>query len=296
MILITGGSGKIGSELVQLLKARGADFKVMARKEEVRADLKSRGIASVAGDFAQAKTFTPALAGVRTIFLLTVPSPTTEVQEGHFLEAARKAGVQHIVRLSAQGADPWAASNLLRVHGRCEAQLETCGLGWTILRPTMFMQNLAPMYGEAIAKTSTLYAPAGDARIPFVDTRDVAAVASVVLTSEGHEGLVYEITGSVCETYAGVAEILGAKLGRAIKYVDVPEDAAFQSMINMGMNGWFAHGIITLFHAFKANGDTAVPRGTVTRLTGRQPRTLQDYVQENLKAFQPVKAGAMSQG
>jgi uncharacterized protein YbjT (DUF2867 family) len=294
MILVTGGTGTIGRSLVQLLKHRGVDFKVMARKEETCASLREHGIQGVIGDFTKSNTWGPALRGIKTLFLLTVANPDMETVEGDFLEGARKAGVQKVVRLSAMGANPHAASPLARIHGQCELRLEKCGLDWTILRPTMFMQNFAPMYGPSVAATSTLYAPAGEARIPFVDTRDIAAAASIVLTSEGHEGFVYELTGGEALTYAQVSELLSAKLGRIIKFVDVPDDAAYQSILNMGGTPWFAHGLISLFHIFKANGLTAVAQGTVARLIGRHPRTIGDYLQEHLKAFQPAKAHAHS--
>lgn len=292
MILITGATGNIGKELVQDLTGHGAEFKVMVRKEDSRSLMASRGIKAVLGDFHDPGTCANALKGVQQVFLLTTPHPDIVKAEGAFLKEARKAGVQRVVRLSAVGANPWGSSPLARSHGKCEAQLEDCGLAWTILRPTMFMQNLAPMYGESVAKTSTLFAPAGEARIPWVDTRDVAALAGTVLTEPGHEGLVYEITGPELHTYEGVAELLSAQLGRTVKYVDVPDDAAYNAMTGMGMSGWFAHSIITLFHMFRANGSTALTLGTLTRVTGRTPRTLSNYIKENINAFQATRATA----
>ena len=290
MILVTGGTGNIGKALVQDLLDRKAQFRVLVRKEEARKALEARGAKAVLGDFEQSKTLASALDGVKKLFLVTTARPDLIKLEGTILEAAAKAGVKHVVRISAQTANPWAASPLTRLHGRCEAQLEDSGLAWTHLRPTMFMQNLAPMYGESVAKTSTLFAPAGEARIPFVDVRDIAEVAGLALTAEGHEGMVYELTGPEACTYGEVARLLGERLGRIVKFVDVPEDAAFQTLVNQGLSRWFAHGLITLFQAFQANGATALPLGTTARLIGRQPRTLSDYIQENLKVFQGQRA------
>ena len=292
MILITGATGNIGKELVQDLQSHGAEFQVMVRKEETRSLMASRGIKAVLGDFHEPGTFANALKGVRQVFLLTTPQPDIVKVEGAFLNEARKAGVQRVVRLSAVGANPWGSSPLARGHGQCEAQLEASGMAWTILRPTMFMQNIAPMYGESVAKTSTLFAPAGEARIPWVDTRDVAALAGTVLIEAGHEGLVYDITGPELLTYEGVADLLSAQLGRTVKFVDVPDDAAYNSMTGMGMSGWFAHSIITLFHMFRANGSTALTLGTLARVTGRVPRTLDNYIKENINVFQGTRAGA----
>lgn len=295
MLLVIGATGQIGKHLVQDLKARKTPFKAMVRKEAVRADLEGQGIQAVVGDFTQPPSYLKALAGVKDVFLLTTPNRDLVQQEGAFLTAAHKAGVRRVVRLSAMGANPSSASPLLRIHGQCEAQLEASGLAWTILRPSMFMQNLASMYGESVATTATMFAPAGDARIPMVDTRDIAAVAATVLATKDHDGLIYEITGPEAYTYSEIAELVGAQLGRTVKYVDVPDDAAYHSMVDRGMSGWFAHSIITLFHHFRANAHTAVVMGTVARLTGHPARNLPSYLQEHLQAFRTVaKPGALT--
>jgi len=122
-----------------------------------------------------------------------------------------------------------------------------------------------------------------------VDTRDIAAVAGTVLTSEGHEDRVYELTGPEALTYTQVAERLSVQLGRQITYVNVPDGAAHQSMVSMGMSPWLAEGMITLYHLFKANGPTAMALETVERITGRAPRTLTAYLKENEAAFRSVQ-------
>jgi len=288
MILITGGTGKIGRELVQNLLARQCTFKVMVRSKEAFQDLERQGVQAVQGDFERPETFEGALSGVQAVFLLTTPRPGNVAIEQSFLAACLKNRVERAVRLSAMGANPWASSSLIRNHGKCEALLEESGLEWTILRPTIFMQNLAPMIGPPVAKESTFYAPAGDARLPWVDTRDIAEVAGTVLTSTGHENLVYEITGPEALTYTQVAEHLSAQMGRKITYVDVPDAMAHRSMVGMGTPPWLAEGMITLYHMFKTNGATAQVLDTVERLTGKPPRTLAAYLKENDAAFKSL--------
>jgi len=294
MILVTGATGTIGRELVKDLQARDVEFKVMVRSEETLRTMETRGIRAVLGDFNHPETLVAAMRGAQTVFLLTTPKPDLVEVEGAFLKSARKAGIHRVVRLSALGANPWAASPLTRAHGQCEAQLEASGMTWTHLRPTMFMQNIGLMFSDSVARTSTLFAPAGEARIPWVDTRDIAAMAGVTLVEPGHEGLVYEITGSELFTYAGVAELLSTQLGRFVKFVDVPDDAAYQSMTSMGLSEWLAHSLITLFHGFRANAGTAVTLGTVARITGQPPRLLKDYLKENLHLFRGTKAGSLT--
>ena len=288
MILITGASGKVGRELVKDLLTRKSSFKVMARSQQTIQDFEKQGIQVVQGDFERPETFDDALSGVHSVFLLTTPRPDNLAIEQRFLATCKARGVERVVRLSAMGANPWSACSLIRNHGQCEAQLEASGFDWTILRPTIFMQNLVPMIGASVAKESTFYAPAGDARMPWVDTRDIAAVAGTVLTSKGHENLVYEITGPESLTYGHVAECLSAQLGRQITYVDVPDRMAHQSMVNMGTPPWLAEGMITLYHMFKVNGATAQVLETVERITGRPPRTLTAYLKDNEAAFKSL--------
>ena len=195
MILVTGATGKVGKPLILDLSARKSAFKVLVRSKEAAHDFEAKGIKAVIGDFEKSESLGTALTNIQTVFLLTTPKPEGASLERKFLAACKAKGVRHVVRLSAVGANPWAASALLRNHGKCEALLEDSGLSWTILRPTIFMQNLVPFIGPTVAKESTLYAPAGNARMPWVDTRDIAAVAGTVLTTPGHEGLIYEITG-----------------------------------------------------------------------------------------------------
>jgi uncharacterized protein YbjT (DUF2867 family) len=287
MILVTGGTGKIGRELVRELKARKTSFKVMVRAKEAISEFASRGITAVLGDFGRPDSFPGALSGIRTVFLLTTPNPEAVATEQRFLTACKSSGVERIVRVSVQGANPWAASCLLRSHGRCESQLEVSGLRWTLLRPTIFMQNLAPAMGPSVAKESTLYAPAGHARMPWVDTRDIASVAAKVLTSEGHDGLVYELTGPETHSYEDIAGILSEQLNRHVTYVNVPDGAARQAMVDMGMSPWLAEGMITLYHVFRVNTATSLVLETVERIGGQAPRTLPAYLKETEASFTP---------
>ena len=293
MILVTGATGNIGRELVHWLALRKREFKVMARTREARDAFRAKDIHCVHGDFDDPATFEGALAGVRSVFLVTPPRPDGVDLEYKFLEVCQEKEVGHVVRISALGASPWATSALLRHHGRCEAQLEDCGVPWTLLRPTLFMQNLAPMFGPGVARNSTLYATLGDARVPWLDARDIAMVAGAVLTSEGHEGLVYDLTGPEALTFDQVAEELSRQQGRKISYCDVPDAAAYQAIVQGTGSSWLAEGLISLYHQFRANGATAQVLGTVERLTGHAPRTLAAYLLEHAAAFRALEPATL---
>jgi uncharacterized protein YbjT (DUF2867 family) len=160
----------------------------------------------------------------------------------------------------------------------------------------MFMQNLAPFMGASVTKESTLYAPAGDARMAWIDTRDIARVAGAVLTGDGHDGLVYELTGPEALTYGDIAGILSDQLNRHITYVNVPDGAAHHAMVAAGMSPWLAEGLLTLYHAFRTNGATAQVLETVERIGGHAPRTLKAYLKENEAAFSDKKLAPVKRG
>lgn len=286
MILVTGPTGNIGRELVHWLALRKRDFKVMVRTREARDAFRAKDITCVHGDFDDPRTFEGALNGVRSVFLVTPPRPDGVDLEFRFLEVCQEKQIGHVVRISAMGANPWAASVLLRHHGHCEAQLVDSGMAWTLLRPTLFMQNLAPFFGPGVAEAGVLRASLGAARVPWIDARDIATVAGVVLSGQGHEGLVYELTGPQALNFGDLAELLSAQLRRKVSFEEISDGAAVQAMLDRGISHWLAEGLLSLHQHLLANAGGAQVLGTVERLTGRAPRRMADYLLEYEAAFQ----------
>src|SRR5215211_831576 len=143
MILITGATGTTGREVVEALRRLGAKGVRALVRDPARADfIRAAGFETVAGDFERPETLDAALEGVERALLLTPPSPQTFEQQRAFIEAARRAGVRHVVKLSAFGADADAPEGFGKWHGQSENLPKTSGLKWTILRPNFFMQNL----------------------------------------------------------------------------------------------------------------------------------------------------------
>jgi uncharacterized protein YbjT (DUF2867 family) len=117
----------------------------------------------------------------------------------------------------------------------------------------------------------------------MVDTRDVAAVAAVALTEPGHAGASYDVTGPEAVSYADLAAKLTAALGRPVSYVDTPDDAVRQALLSAGLSEWFAGALVGLYQDYRrsgAGGYAAEVTNTVTRLTGRAPRTLDELLAE----------------
>lgn len=285
MILVTGSTGKVGRHVVDALKAKGASFKALARSEASAHALEAEGVSAVRGDLTDAASLKSAFRGAEKLFLLS-SAPRFDGLEIAAIEAAKASGVRHVVKLSAMGAQADGVCPLMRSHARVERALEESGLAFTILRPTFFMQNWIAFYSHSIKAGQPVYVNAGDARLGWIDARDIAEVAAAALTGPGHEGFVYEMTGPESLSHGDVAGRLGRLLRREVAYVSVPDAAAFQAMKGMGMDPWYAYGMVTLFQGVRRGGADAVT-GTVELVTGQAPRAIDAFLGENVAAFAP---------
>lgn len=276
MILVTGATGTIGSSTVKALKAKGARFKVGARSPD---KLKGQGVEAVPFDWEKPETFGPALQGVEKVFLLTPMSEKQVEYTQALTDAAKKAGVKHIVKLSVMGADAEPGISLGRMHRDGEKAIKNSGIAWTMLRPTFFMDNFVNYYGVDPAKDSTMYAAHGEGKAVWVDGRDIGEVAAAVLTSPGHEGKVYDLTGPEALSDAEVLAILGQALGHKYTYVAVPDEAALKSMQDMKMPAWMVEGYMGLNALIKNNWAATAATG-VKDVLGRAPRSFKDYAKD----------------
>src|SRR5207253_6430121 len=151
-----------------------------------------------------------------------------------FVDAAKRAGVRHIVRLSVIGVDI-ESFTFGRWHAAGERDTRESGLAFTFLRPNSFMQNFINHFPP---RDGVIYLPWGNGKASFVDTRDIATAAAEVLITRDHEGKTYTLTGPAALGIAEVANILSEAAGREINYVDVPESAARDGMLQAGLPQW----------------------------------------------------------
>jgi uncharacterized protein YbjT (DUF2867 family) len=283
MILVTGGTGKVGTDLVELLVAQGQPVRALVRDPQKAAKALPGAVELSRGDLADAESIEEALAGVEKLFLLAPVDQAMGQMEAHAAAGAKAASVRHLVKLSAIGADPNSPRMFLSVHGKSEQNIRAAGVPFTFLRPNFFMQNLLTSAGT-IKGQGAIYQPAGDSSASHIDTADISAVAARVLTTAGHEGKMYELTGPQSLRYPQVAEILSRVLGKPIKYVDVPREAAKQSMIDSGMPAWLAEAISQLMDAAR-EGRMAAVSPDVQKILGRPGRTLEQFLVDNRAAF-----------
>lgn len=285
-VLVTGATGNVGGELVRLFGAAG--LPVRAAVPEPEQARFGDGVEPVALDFRRPDTFAGALDGVRRVFLVRPPA-IADVKRTllPFLDAAERAGVEHVVFLSLQGA----GRNPLVPHRTVEKRLEASGLAWTFLRPSFFMQNLSGTHRADLRDRSELFVPAGRGRTAFVDARDVALVAFLALTEPGHERRAYTLTGAEALTYADVAAVFTGVLGRPIRYADPSLVAFWRRMRAQGHPAAFVAVTSVLYTAGRF-GLAGSVTDDLARLLGRPPRTLRTFAEDYRALWEPGTAAA----
>ena len=284
MILITGATGTTGREVVEELRRLGAkDVRALVR-DPARADfIREAGFETVVGDFDRPETLDAALEGVERALLLTPPSMQTFEQQRVFIEAAARAGVRHVVKFSAFGADAGAPEGFGKWHGQAEDLLKASGLAWTMLRPNFFMQNLLGQ-AKQIASDGIIAQAVGDGRASFIDTRDIAAVAARTLTEEGHAGQTYVLTGPEALSYTEVAAKLSEATGREIKYVPVSPAQFRETALAAGLPEWLVSGLERLNELF-VSGEAAEVTDAVRRVGRKEPTTFDQFARDHAEAF-----------
>jgi uncharacterized protein YbjT (DUF2867 family) len=282
MILVTGGTGNIGSELLRLLSQAGVPARALTRNLQKAQTLP--GITWVAGDLARPATLATAFEGAKEVFLLTHYLEDMVELQHNAIAAARAAGAAHVVKVSAFAASDHSNAPIGRWQYEVEKELQASGLAWTMLRPHHFMQNLLAQ-AEYVIKESAIYSPSGDGKIPYIDASDVAAVAFVTLTQPGHLGKKYVLTGSEAISYRQAAEIIGAVIGKKVRFVDESPEEARARRVREGVPPAVIESVLAIGAYQRAGGKTATITTTVADLTGRPPRTVAEFVRENAAAF-----------
>jgi uncharacterized protein YbjT (DUF2867 family) len=282
VILVIGGRSKIGSALIESLRARGERVRALIRGQEAGAAAEA-DVETVVGDLAQPDSLRAAMSGVEKVFLLSSPHRDAVSWYRNAIDAASAAGVGLLVRSSILGADRDSPAEFVNAHTTCDRYLERSGLDHVILRPNLFLQNVPESTIPSIDENGNFYVNAGDARISMIDTRDVAEVASVVLTESGHEGRGYDVTGPEALSYQDVAAKLSAALGRPINYVDAPDEAVASTLLSFGLDQWFVGALVGLYQDYRRSGTSgyaSVVTDTVQRLTGTPARSLDALLTE----------------
>ncbi|MBM3484735.1 MAG: SDR family oxidoreductase [Alphaproteobacteria bacterium] len=283
MIVVTGATGKVGRQVVTALKARGAAFRVTSRDPKKAAEILGADVSVVTADYAKPETLGPALRGADHLFLLCGPNEFKADLEIRLADAAKAAGVQHIVKLSVYGADERSSATVMRDHRRVETHIEGLGLDWTHLRPNLFMQHFLN-HAASIKAEGVFHAPLAEARVSVIDTRDIGAVAAVALTEPGHAGRAYELTGPAAPSYGEIAKMFTRALGRPIRYEPISAEEGHRRLRAAGSAEWHATVLSEIYTFFRA-GEGARVDSAVERVTGRTARSMESFIADHRAAF-----------
>ncbi|MBI3451372.1 MAG: SDR family oxidoreductase [Rhodospirillales bacterium] len=281
LILVTGSTGTIGSEAVRQLVQGGHRVRAMMRDPAKAAKLRNAA-EIVTADLTRPETLASAFAGVDKAFVVSNGADIAKLEANAF-DAAKKAGVKHIVKLSGRhhDADFMAGAALARSHNESEERLRGLGIAWTILRPGLFASNFLIWL---VRDQRAVFLPVGQGRDTPTDPRDIAAVAVKALTEPGHDGKIYELTGPEFLSYAAMVQKMAEKIGTPLKLVDVPKADAHAGMMAAGVPSTQADGLLQYFDGVKA-GHIYPPTQTIAEVLGRPPRSFDAWLDDHAAAL-----------
>ncbi len=283
MILVTGATGTVGSRVLTELCGKGVPTRGLVRSPERADNLRGLDCDVVVGDLSDPASLEAGLDGTEAMFLISPTGPEQADLEANAIDAALKAGVRRVVKVAAIAFDA-GLGPIGEQHERVVRRLRDSGLAYSVLAPNDFMHNL--LRHAAQVQEEGVYAIAcGDAAVSSIDARDVAAVAVQLLTAETHEGATYTLTGPEALTMRDVAAQLSTVADRDVRYVALDPDEERES-VRASMGQWYADAFAEL-HAFYRSGRAAVVTDEVRKATGRDARSIEEFLGDHASAFAP---------
>ncbi|MBW4438860.1 MAG: NmrA family NAD(P)-binding protein [Pleurocapsa minor GSE-CHR-MK-17-07R] len=278
-ILVTGASGTVGSALLAQLAQLGIPARAGVRT--LPAVPTSDLITYVHFDFGDPVLMDAAMQGIRTLFLLTPNAADAVAYAQAAVQAARQAGIAHIVRLSAYSTP----DEMHNPHRIIDALLAESGIPFTVLQPGPFMQNFVFAFGPTIRAQSALYEPLMDARVSYIDARDIARTAAVILSDpSAHAGATYVLTGPEALSDYDIASILTDVTGRPIQYVPISDDAARASLTGIGLPEPVVESVIGLYGLMRAGKRSHVTTH-IEHITGQPATSFAVFARDYASAF-----------
>lgn len=284
MIVVTGATGTVGSNVVVGLRERGQAVRALVRAGSEGPAEWDEAVERVAADFADPDSLDAALAGADTVYLLVAVHPEMAAHERNVIDAAVRTGRRPRIVLHAAAGVEYRPEGVRFVGSHVAGldHLKASGLPWTVLGANGFYQNFLGM-AESV-KAGTLAVPGGDGAVSYVDARDVSAAAVEVLVTEGHEGAIYTLTGPAALTHGELAKQLAAVAGRPVSYTALAPEQALAGMLGAGWQAWRAEGMVELYGLYAAGQASAVG-SDVEKLTGRRPRSFAEFAAEHADVF-----------
>ncbi|MEA2156773.1 MAG: hypothetical protein QOE11_2913 [Solirubrobacteraceae bacterium] len=273
LIAVTGASGAVGGRVAARLAAAGIPQRLVVRDAR-RAPKLAGARVRAAADYADFEGMRDALDGAASLLLVPAAEhPHRVIQHTTAVDAAVAAGVGRIVYLSFLRAAPDATFTLARDHWATEEHIRARGVAFTFLRMSLYMDFIPSMVGP----DGVIRGPAGDGRVAAILRDDVAAAAAAVLTSAGHDGATYDLTGREAFSLAEAAAAMSRLTGNAVRFEHETDEEAYASRASYGAPDWEVRGWVSTYQAIR-DGSFDVVSTAVAELTGAQPRTLAEYL------------------
>jgi len=275
MILVTGATGNVGSEIARQLKALGMPFRVYVRDaDKAAAIIGADGYEIALGSFSDDEAFAAALEGVDAVYMVTNQSDAFKADLERMVRRVKNANISKFVMLSAEG-DPDSDIFFVRRTGELEAVVRAAELNWTFLRPDWFMQNFAGYVAMGMVAF-----PEGPGKTSFVDVRDVAEIAIKALTEPGHTHRTYRLTGPDAMTFSQAAARISTVLERDVPFVGITPEQMRDGLIAQGAEPWYAEMNAEMTLAIRM-GVSYSPSNDIWFLLGRTPRSIETYTADH---------------
>ena len=273
-ILVTGANGNVGRHTVEVLKNKDANFIAGVNSGSID------GVENINIDYANIASLETAMQGISTVFLV-LPNHPDMVQWGrNIIAAAKNKGVKHIVRSSGSLAKADSSLQIIELLTATDNDLKESGIDYTITAPQFFMQNFINFFGEDY-KSGTIYQPAAEGKIGWVDLRDIGAVnAEVLINPENYKGKTLTITGSENLSYTEAVNQMNNVLGKDAQYVVIPDEAAVDAMTELQFPPFIIDLMISLNHTI-VGGLAEETTNTVEEITGQKPISFKQFVEDN---------------
>jgi NAD(P)H dehydrogenase (quinone) len=304
-ILITGASGHFGGEATRLLLKQvvPSDLILLTRKPEKLAEFGNLGCTVRYGDFEDPASLEAAAQGAEKMLLISGMMVGYRVsQHGRAIIAAKAAGIEHIVYTSYIGATADNAAMIAQDHFGTEQLLIESGVTWTALRDGMYMDSMVEAAAPVALQTGQWRAAAADGKTSFIDRSDCVECAVAVLTSKGHDNVVYNITGTDLWSFREVSQLIAEVAGKPINYTVISDDELYAHFDNLGIPrdalkefnvegyAWCSDDMVSYERAMR-EGHFAVVSDDIEMLIGRKPKDFKDFVLSRATELRAMASG-----
>ncbi len=282
-ILVAGANGNNGRELIAQLTAEKIPVRALVRNESRASIKKSEMTELVEADLLKPESLAPAFAGIERAFIAAPIHSESVTLFENFFNAAKAAGIRHIVKLSGFGAGPASKSEILRQHAQSDDLLSASGLNFTIVQPNSFFQNIL-WQRRSIRLKNRFALPLGDSRQSWVDIRDVAEATVKIFSTDGHANRIYRLTGPERLSCHDIAGQLSNQLDKPIRYKPISPESAETEMLASGVPKWNAHALAEIQQVF-ASEDFSDTTDDIALILGRPARRFSAFAADYASYF-----------